>query len=99
VRPVSEVVAELAIERDYGDQRATAGHVRLGSADRPLDGRGLDEIGLFAYSRDEADDRIQLIDKALSDGAAGGDVEVLQSARLKLDAWRMKLEQLRSQLN
>lgn len=81
VRPVSEVLAELAIERDAVDQWATAGHVRLGSADRPLEGRGLDEIGLFAYNCDEADDRIKLIDKALSDDAAGRDVESLQSAR------------------
>ena len=94
VRPVSEVLAELAIERDSVDRRATAGHVRLGSADRPLEGRGLDEIGLFAYSCDEADDRIKLIDKALSDGAAGRDVEALHSARKKLDAWRKRLDQL-----
>jgi hypothetical protein len=96
VGPVSDVVAELAleIERDPDDQRATAGHVRLGSADQPLKGRGLDKIGLFAYSRDEADDRIKLIDKALSDGAAGPDVEALQSVRKKLDAWRKRLDQL-----
>ncbi len=93
IRPVSEVLAELVIERDSIDQRVTAGHVRVGSTDRPMAGRGLDEIGLMAYSSDEADDRIKLIDKALSESAVGVEGEALRSARKKLDAWRNKLEQ------
>ncbi len=96
VCPSSEVLVDLFIERNAVSDRPEAAFVRLGPIDRPLEGRGLDQIGLFAYSRDEVDDRINLIDRALSDRVADQDTDSLQSARKKLEAWRSRLEQLRT---
>ena len=39
-------------------------------------------------------DRINLIDRAVSDGVTDQDTDALQSARKKLEAWRSRLEQL-----
>jgi hypothetical protein len=96
VRPASELLADLVIERNAVNDRPQAALVPLGPIKRPLEGRGLDEIGLFAYSRDEVDDRISLIDRAMSDGGSEQDTDSLRSARKKLDAWRRRLEQLES---
>lgn len=96
VRPASEVLADLVIERNASSSRPEAALVQLGPVERPLTGRGLDEIGLFAYSRDEVNNRISLIDQALNDGPPDLDVKALRSAREKLDAWRGKLDELRS---
>lgn len=80
----------MEIERDDSRDQAEAAYVRLGGSDRPLAGRGLDEIGLFAYSRDEVDDRLALIEAALGDGDGEGarDGAALRSAKRKLLAWR-----------
>lgn len=94
IRPLSGVLAELSIERAAGHRRAEAAHIRLGPAERPLSGRGLDEIGLFAYSREEVDDRLGLIDAALAAGVGDRDDAALRSARRKLAAWRERLERL-----
>ncbi|MCB9409545.1 hypothetical protein [Mycolicibacterium sp.] len=48
IRPISDVLVEMEIERDDSRDQAEAAYVRLGGSDRPLAGRGLDEIGLFA---------------------------------------------------
>jgi len=92
IRPISEVLTLLAIERSASDQRVEAAHVPLGPAEHPLAGRGLDEIGLFAYSREEIDDRLALIGAALAAGATERDAAALRSARNKLAAWRDRLE-------
>ena len=92
IRPVSEVLAQLTVERNAAHGRAESAHLRLGPADRPLSGRGLDEIGLFAYSRAEVDDRLGLIDAALAAGVGERDDAALRSARRKLAAWRERLE-------
>jgi len=91
IRPISEVLAELAIERNAA-HRAQAAHIRLGSEGRPLSGRGLDELGLFAYSREEVDDRVALIDAALAAGPGDRDAVALNSARTKLAAWGERLD-------
>ena len=96
VRPASEALADLVIERNALNDRPEAALVSLGPIERPLEGRGLDEIGLFAYSRDEVNDRISLIDRAMSGGGSEQDTDSLRSARKKLDAWRSRLEQLGS---
>ena len=94
VCPSAEVLVDLFIERNAVSDRPEAALVPRGPIDRPLEGRGLDQIGLFAYSRDEVDDRINLIDRAVSDGVTDQDTDALQSARKKLEAWRSRLEQL-----
>ncbi|MEB3048916.1 hypothetical protein KV112_04030 [Mycolicibacter sp. MYC123] len=93
VRPESELLTELVkIERDDAGARPTAGHVRLGEDDAPLEGRGLDEIGLFAYSRAEIDDRLALIDAALNHADTPEvDIRPLRKAREKLQRWSQKL--------
>ena len=90
IRPISDVLVEMEIERDGSRDQAEAAYVRLGGSDRPLAGRGLDEIGLFAYSRDEVDDLLALIEAALGDGddEGGPDDAALRSAKRKLLAWR-----------
>jgi hypothetical protein len=94
IRPVADALAELVLERNPVHQRPEAAHIRVGSsAERPLAERGLDEIGLFAYSREEVDDRVALIDAALDAGAPDRDAVALRSARRKLTAWRDRLEQ------
>lgn len=92
VRPAADALAALMIERNAVHQRPEAAHVRYGPADRPLSGRGLDEIGLFAYSREEVDDRLALIDAALAADPGARDAAALASARTKLAAWRERLE-------
>lgn len=82
----------MLIERDAASDRPEAALVRLGPSGSPLAGRGLDEIGLFAYSRDEVEDRIYLIDQASSDGVPDRDANALRSARHKLDSWRSTLD-------
>jgi hypothetical protein len=93
VRPQLELLTALVeIERDDADDRAIAGHVRIGLADAPLKGRGLDEIGLFAYSRTEVDDRLALITTALSrHDTPDADIRPLRSAEDKLQRWCQKL--------
>ncbi len=92
VRPAADALAALMIERNAVNRRPEAAHVRYGPADRPLSGRGLDEIGLFAYSREEVDDRLALIDAALAADPGARDAAALGSARSKLAAWRERLE-------
>lgn len=96
IRPISEVLTELDIERNAITGRSDSAYVRLGPDHQPLKGRGLDRIGLFAYSSEEVDDRIDLIDQALNAGAADGEADALRSARYKLDAWRKRLNELGS---
>jgi hypothetical protein len=93
VRPQSELLTELVeIERDEAGDRPIAGHVRTGLAGAPLRGRGLDEIGLFAYSRAEVADRLALITTALSrHDIPNADIRPLRSAEDKLQLWRQKL--------
>ena len=96
IRPASEVLTELVIERNAISNRPEAALVRLGPDRQPLTGRGLDQIGLFAYSSEEVDDRIGLIDQALNAGVADQDANALRSARDKLDSWRSRLNELGS---
>jgi hypothetical protein len=76
----------------------------------PVLNRGLDEVGRFAYTTRECDDRITLIDDALRGWAQQQDlsrwpgdhdnapdasvVDLLTSARDKLDSWRDELHRL-----
>lgn len=53
------------VREDAGGHRI-AGGVRFASADAPLEGRGLDEVGLFAYSLAEIDDRLALVAAAVN---------------------------------
>lgn len=94
--PEAEVLVDIAIERDSITNRAESADIPLGPVDRPRVGRGLDQVGLFAYSREEVDDRIALIDTALSDGTIGREAEDLQSAKTKLVAWAKRLEELQA---
>lgn len=90
IAPAAQILGAFAIELDANGE-ASAGFLPPGSSAAPFNGRGLDEIGLFAYSRDEVDDRIAMIDAAMDDGAAGSDEPLLTSARQKLESWRNDL--------
>ncbi len=60
----------------------------------PTLGLGLDELGRFAYTRAECDDRLALIEQALDAWAprhAPEGVGLLQTARDKLEGWRRML--------
>ncbi len=60
--------------------------------------RGLDEIGRFAYTRQECDDRIALVDEAEASGWTARQpehvVRALRLARRKLREWRNRLDGL-----
>jgi hypothetical protein len=60
--------------------------------------RGFDEIGRFAYTRQECDDRIALVDEAEAYGWTKWQPETvakaLRSARRKLRVWRDILDGL-----
>jgi len=62
----------------------------------PTRGRGLDEIGRFAYSLPEVEDRLRLIE-TITQAWAGrperrADVDRLDSVRWKLESWRSELQ-------
>jgi len=67
------------------------GRNRRGS---PTRGRGMDELGFFPYSSAETNDRIDLINRALTSGNLIPDEihEALCSACRKLSEWRVELE-------
>lgn len=90
VAPAAHILTAFATELDARGE-ASAGFLPPGSPAAPFEGRGLDEIGLFAYSSGEVDDRIAMIDVAVRDGTAGPDESLLTSARQKLESWRNDL--------
>lgn len=62
----------------------------------PTRGRGLDEIGRFAYSLPEVEDRLRLIE-TITQAWAGrperrADVDRLDSVRWRLESWRSELQ-------
>lgn len=94
VRPRSELLTKLVtIERGDAADRPIAGLVRIGPDDNaPFQGRGLDEVGLFAYSRAEVDDRLALITAARNHpDTPEVEIMALRSAEGKLQQWRRKL--------
>lgn len=90
VAPAAQILGAFAVELGARGE-ASAGFLPPGSSAAPFNGRGLDEIGLFAYSQGEVDDRIAMIDAVIQGGAAGSDEPLLRSARQKLDSWRNDL--------
>ena len=60
--------------------------------DSPMRWRGMDELGFFAYSLPETEDRLALIDEALSWDAIAEELgRDLRSACRKLQEWRSEL--------
>ncbi|TSD99787.1 hypothetical protein FOS14_11095 [Skermania sp. ID1734] len=69
--------------------RVFRGSVRCQS---PTRGCGMDELGFFPYSLPETEDRLSLIDEALSKLALEGpERQLLSQARAKLTEWRVNL--------
>lgn len=74
-----------------GERRLPAPEVRVwvvrGGEAAPLLGRGLAALGTGAYTLDEVDDRLDLIEDVLA-GTVPGDAKALESAKFKLLRWR-----------
>lgn len=82
-------------EDDYDDDpNPSAVRVFRGrnSAQRPLRGVGLDQLGFFPYSPAETEERLSLIEQALASDELDGSVKHdLRSAETKLMEWRWEL--------
>ena len=79
-------------EEDLGP--STVWVLRGRSRRSPTRGRGMDELGFFPYSFAETNDRIELIERALSSEHQIPDKmrEALDDAARKLREWRVELE-------